>query len=85
VPTAIAIWTTTPWTLPRTAPWPSTAVRLFAVEFNWRGVEALLLATELVKTVMHTLGAPRWTVIAERRRGAGEARAAASFNDRQVP
>src|SRR5208282_27906 len=67
VPTAVAIWTTTPWTLPANravAVHPQFDYSL--VEFDLgAGVERLLVATELVKAVMHTLGASHWTVIAE--------------------
>ncbi len=67
VPTSLAIWTTTPWTLPA-----NRAVALHPqfdyalVEFDLgEGRERLLLANELVKSVMHTLGITAWTVIAE--------------------
>src|SRR6202045_1639842 len=67
VPTSVAIWTTTPWTLPANravAVHPQFDYAL--VEFNLGGgEERLLLATELVKSVMHALGVPHWTVIAE--------------------
>jgi isoleucyl-tRNA synthetase len=73
VPTAVAIWTTTPWTLPANraaAVHPQFDYSL--VEFNpgdgaggRQSAERLVLATELVRTVMHTLGVARWTVIGE--------------------
>jgi isoleucyl-tRNA synthetase len=94
VPTSVAIWTTTPWTLPANravAVHPQFEYSL--VEFDLgggdggrHGAERLVLASELVKTVMHTLGAQHWTVL-------GEAKGAAlenlllehPFYARQVP
>ncbi len=65
-PTALAIWTTTPWTLPANravAVHPQFEYAL--VEFDvGAGRERLLLAAELVKSVMHTLGVTDWTVLA---------------------
>ena len=67
VPTSVAIWTTTPWTLPANravAVHPQFDYAL--VEFDLGdGRERLLLATELVKPIMHTLGVSDWTIIAE--------------------
>jgi isoleucyl-tRNA synthetase len=88
VPTAVAIWTTTPWTLPANravAVHPQFDYSL--VEFNLgEGVERLLLATELVKAVMHTLGASSWTVIAEAKGEALESLVLQHpFYERQVP
>jgi isoleucyl-tRNA synthetase len=88
LPTAVAIWTTTPWTLPANravAVHPQFDYSL--VEFDLgAGVERLLVATELVKAVMHTLGASNWTVIAEAK---GEALEGLMLQhplyDRQVP
>jgi isoleucyl-tRNA synthetase len=88
VPTAVAIWTTTPWTLP--------ANRAVAVhpQFNYSlveldlgaGTERLLIASELVRTVMHTLGVAHWTVIAEAGGAALEnLRLQHPFYDRQIP
>ena len=67
IATSIVIWTTTPWTLP--------ANRAVAVhrEFDYALVEIelegererLLLASELLKSVMHALGIGEWTVIGE--------------------
>jgi isoleucyl-tRNA synthetase len=87
-PTSLAIWTTTPWTLPANravALHPQFTYAL--VEFD-RGErrERLLLAGELVKSVLHTLGVTSWTVL-------GEAKGAAlehlvlqhPFYPRQVP
>jgi len=88
VPTSIAIWTTTPWTLPANravAVHPQFDYSL--VEFNLgEGVERLLLATELVRAVMHTLGASGWTVIAETKGTSLEKLALRHpFYDREVP
>jgi isoleucyl-tRNA synthetase len=67
VPTSVAIWTTTPWTLPANravAVHPQFDYAL--VEFDLGdGRERLLLANELIKPIMHTLGVSDWTVIAE--------------------
>src|SRR6267154_2215583 len=67
VPTSVAIWTTTPWTLPANravAVHPQFDYAL--VEFDLGdGLERMILATELVKAVMHTLSVSMWTVIAE--------------------
>ena len=67
VPTSLAIWTTTPWTLPgnrAVAVHPQLDYAL--VEFDLgEGRERLMLASELVKSIMHTLGVSHWTVIAE--------------------
>jgi isoleucyl-tRNA synthetase len=88
VPTAVAIWTTTPWTLPANravAVHPQFDYSL--VEFNLGdGEERLLLATELVKAVMHTLAVTQWTVIAEAKGQALENLLLRHpFYERQVP
>jgi isoleucyl-tRNA synthetase len=66
-PTALAIWTTTPWTLPANravAVHPQFAYSL--VEFDLgEGRERLLLADELVTSVMNALGVTTWVVIAQ--------------------
>jgi isoleucyl-tRNA synthetase len=88
VPTSVAIWTTTPWTLPA-----NRAVALHPqfdyalVEFNLGGGdERLMLATELVKSVMHALGVSNWTVLAETKGSALEHLVLQHpFYDRQVP
>ncbi len=87
-PVSLAIWTTTPWTLPA-----NRAVALHPqfdyalVEFDsGAGPERLLLASELVNALMQTLGVAEWSVL-------GEAKGAAlelltlqhPFYDRQVP
>jgi isoleucyl-tRNA synthetase len=88
VPTAVAIWTTTPWTLPANravAVHPQFEYSL--VEFDGgQGSERLLVATELVKTVMHALGVTHWTVIAETKGAALEHLVLDHpFYERQVP
>src|SRR5882757_9195243 len=88
VPTSVAIWTTTPWTLPA-----NRAVALHPqfdyalVEFNLGDAdERLVLATELVKPVMHALGVSTWAVIAETKGAALEQLVLQHpFYDRQVP
>jgi isoleucyl-tRNA synthetase len=66
-PAALAIWTTTPWTLPANravAVHPQLEYSL--VEFDLgAGRERLIVASELVKSVMQTLGIEQFTVIAE--------------------
>jgi isoleucyl-tRNA synthetase len=88
VPTSVAIWTTTPWTLPANravAVHPQFDYAL--VEFNLGdGDERLIVAAELVKTVMHTLGVDSWTVIAASKGAALENLVLQHpFYDRQVP
>jgi isoleucyl-tRNA synthetase len=88
VPTALAIWTTTPWTLPA-----NRAVALHPqfeyalVEFDsGAGRERLLLAAELVKSVMHTLAVAEWTVLATAKGAVLEhLELKHPFYDRQVP
>jgi isoleucyl-tRNA synthetase len=67
VPTSVAIWTTTPWTLPANqavAVHPQFDYAL--VEFDLgHGRERLVLATERIKPLMQTLGISGWTVLAE--------------------
>jgi len=88
VPTSVPIWTTTPWTLPANravAVHPQFDYSL--VEFDLgSGTERLVLATELVKTVMHALAVGSWTVIAETKGTALEnLMLQHPFYDRQVP
>ena len=86
--TSIAIWTTTPWTLPANravAVHPQFTYSL--VEFDLGGGrERLLLADELVASVMGGLGVTTWVVSAQAK---GEALEHLSlkhpFYDRQVP
>jgi isoleucyl-tRNA synthetase len=87
-PTSLAIWTTTPWTLPANravAVHPQFAYSL--VEFDLgEGRERLLLADELVTSVMSALGVTTWVVIAQ---AMGEALEQLvlqhPFYERQVP
>ncbi len=88
VPTSIAIWTTTPWTLPANravAVHPQFDYSL--VQFDaGQGYEQLVVATELLKPLMHTLGVPDWAVIAEIKGAALEhVQLQHPFYDRQVP
>jgi isoleucyl-tRNA synthetase len=66
-PTSLAIWTTTPWTLPANravAVHPQFTYAL--VEFDLgEGRERLLLADELVTSVMSALSVTTWVVIAQ--------------------
>jgi isoleucyl-tRNA synthetase len=87
-PTSLAIWTTTPWTLPANrgvAVHPQFIYSL--VEFDLgEGRERLLLADELVASVMSALNVTTWVVIAQAK---GEALEHLLLNhpfyDRQVP
>jgi isoleucyl-tRNA synthetase len=66
-PTSLAIWTTTPWTLPANrgvALHPQFAYSLVEFELGGRR-ERLLLADELVATVMQALGVTTWVAIAQ--------------------
>jgi isoleucyl-tRNA synthetase len=66
-PTAIAIWTTTPWTLPANravAVHPQFTYSLVEFELGGRR-ERLLLADELVTAVMQALGVTTWVAIAQ--------------------
>jgi isoleucyl-tRNA synthetase len=66
VPTSLAIWTTTPWTLPANravAVHPQFEYALVEADFG-TGRERLLVAAELVKSVMNTLGVTEWAIIA---------------------
>jgi isoleucyl-tRNA synthetase len=87
-PTSLAIWTTTPWTLPANravAVHPQFTYAL--VEFDLgQGRERLLLADELVTAVMSALNVSTWVVIAQ---ATGEALEHLvlqhPFYERQVP
>jgi isoleucyl-tRNA synthetase len=87
-PTSLAIWTTTPWTLPANravAVHPQFTYAL--VEFDLgQGRERLLLADELVTAVMSALNVTTWVVIAQ---ATGEALEHLvlqhPFYERQVP
>jgi isoleucyl-tRNA synthetase len=88
VSTSVAIWTTTPWTLPANqavAIHPQFDYAL--VEFDLgSGPERLVLATERIKPLMHTLGIAGWTVLAETKGAALEKlELQHPFYDRRVP
>jgi isoleucyl-tRNA synthetase len=88
VPTSLAIWTTTPWTLPA-----NRAVALHPqfeyalIEFDaGDGLERLILAAELVNSVMSTLAIGSWAVLGTAKGEALEHLALQHpFYDRQVP
>jgi len=64
--TSIAIWTTTPWTLPANravALHPQFDYGLLELDLG-KGPERLVLATELIDAVMTTLGVSSWTLLA---------------------
>ena len=66
-PTAIAIWTTTPWTLPANravAVHPQFSYSLVEFELGGRR-ERLLLAERTVASVMQALGVTTWVAIAQ--------------------
>jgi len=88
VPTSLAIWTTTPWTLPANqavSVHPQFEYSLVELDLG-RGRERLLLAAELVKPVMAILGVTHWSVIAEAKGSALEKLLLQHpFYDRQVP
>jgi isoleucyl-tRNA synthetase len=67
VPTSVAIWTTTPWTLPANqavAVHPQIDYAL--IEFDLGdGRERLIVANERLEPVMKTLGVGAWTTLAE--------------------
>jgi isoleucyl-tRNA synthetase len=87
-PASLAIWTTTPWTLPANravAVHPQFDYAL--VEFDsGSGVERLVLAGELVEAVMKSLGVAEWASIATVKGAALEHMLLRHpFYDRQVP
>jgi isoleucyl-tRNA synthetase len=86
--TSLAIWTTTPWTLPANravALHPQFIYSLVEFELGERR-ERLLLADELISSVMTALGVTTWVVLAQAK---GEALEHLSlqhpFYERQVP
>ena len=66
VPTSVAIWTTTPWTLPANqAVAVHPQIEYVLVEFDLgEGRERLLVANERVEPLMQTLGLGTWTTLA---------------------
>ena len=88
IPVAVAIWTTTPWTLPANravAVHPQFDYAL--VEFNsGAGLERLVLATERIAAVLPLWGVTSWDVIATVKGTALEHMLLEHpFYDRQVP
>jgi isoleucyl-tRNA synthetase len=87
-PTSVAIWTTTPWTLPANravAVHPQFEYSLVECDLG-TGVERLLLASELVKSVMNTLGVSSYEIIATVKGAALEhLKLQHPFYERQVP
>src|SRR5258705_13717296 len=66
VPTSVAIWTTTPWTLPANravAVHPQFDYALIEFDLG-RGAERLVLAGELIDAVMNAPGFTEWRLIA---------------------
>jgi isoleucyl-tRNA synthetase len=87
-PTSLAIWTTTPWTLPANravAVHPQFSYSLVEFELGDRR-ERLLLAEELVAAVMQALGVTTWVAIAQAKGEALEYLVLQHpFYERQVP
>ena len=87
-PTSLAIWTTTPWTLPANrgvAVHPQFSYSLVEFELGGRR-ERLLLAEELVASVMQALGVTTWVAIAQAKGEALEYLALQHpFYERHVP
>ncbi len=87
-PASVAIWTTTPWTLPANravAVHPQFEYALVELDLG-DGPLRLVLADELVTSVMNTLGVSEWTVIAKVKGAALEnLQLQHPFYDRQVP
>jgi isoleucyl-tRNA synthetase len=87
-PTSVAIWTTTPWTLPANRGVALHPQLIYSLaEFELGGArERLLLADELAASVMSALGVTTWVVIAQAK---GEALEHLSlrhpFYERRVP
>ena len=88
LPASLAIWTTTPWTLPANravAVHPQIDYVLIEFELG-TGPELLVLAGELIDSVMKSLGVARWSLIATVKGAALEHLSLRHpFYDRQVP
>jgi isoleucyl-tRNA synthetase len=87
-PTSVAIWTTTPWTLPANRGVALHPQFIYSLaEFELGGArERLLLADELVASVMSALGVTTWVIIAQAKGEALEHLLLRHpFYDRQVP
>jgi isoleucyl-tRNA synthetase len=87
-PTSLAIWTTTPWTLPANravAVHPQFDYAL--IEFDMGdGLERLVVASELIDAVMKSLGVAYWSLIATAKGAVLEHMLLRHpFYDRQVP
>jgi isoleucyl-tRNA synthetase len=88
VPTSLAIWTTTPWTLPANravAVHPQFDYAL--IEFDLGGgAERLVLASELIDAVVKSIGIADWSLVATTKGAALEHLLLRHpFYDRQVP
>jgi isoleucyl-tRNA synthetase len=88
VPTSLAIWTTTPWTLPANravAVHPQFDYALLEFDLG-PGIERLLIAKERVNIVMETLGIATWVELGSVKGAALEhLRLRHPFYDREVP
>ncbi len=88
VPTSLAIWTTTPWTLPANravAVHPQFDYALIEFDLG-AGPERLVLASELIDAVMKSLGIANWSLVATAKGAALEHMLLRHpFYDRQVP
>ena len=88
VPAAVAIWTTTPWTLPANravAVHPQFDYSLIEVDLG-KGLERLIVATELAEAVIAKLGAASWSAIGQVKGAALEQMSLQHpFYDRPVP
>jgi isoleucyl-tRNA synthetase len=88
LPASLAIWTTTPWTLPANravAVHPQIDYALIEFELG-AGPELLVLASELIESVMKALGVARWSLIATVKGAALEHLSLRHpFYDRRVP
>ncbi len=88
VPASLAIWTTTPWTLPANravAVHPQFDYALVEIDLG-AGPERLVLASELIDAVMKALGLDDWSLIATAKGAALENMLLQHpFYERQVP
>jgi isoleucyl-tRNA synthetase len=88
LPASLAIWTTTPWTLPANravAVHPQIDYALIEFELG-AGPELLVLASELIESVMKSLGIARWSLVATVKGAALEHLSLRHpFYDRRVP
>jgi isoleucyl-tRNA synthetase len=87
-PASLAIWTTTPWTLPANravAVHPQFDYALIEFDLG-HGTERLVLASELIDAVMKSIGVTAWSLIATVKGAALEhLMLRHPFYDRQVP